>query len=145
MTKMVPEKFTNPVYDETDTFEKSDSDQGEVGKEQDQDVTFDNPASPGGIMSLSPIPEDKGATVWLFPGVEPRSLFCLEQSNGFRQLLITMIQRKEFDAFILLVIVANAVLMAVEDPLRLDGPEAWQENLSGRGRTGPICAQCLPS
>ena len=64
---------------------------------------------------------------WLFPGVELRSLFCLVQSNGFRRLLITMIQLKEFDAFILCAIVANAALMASEDPMA--APAAWQDNL----------------
>jgi hypothetical protein len=60
----------------------------------------------------------------LFRETAPRALFCLTQDFLPRTLLIRLIRRKEFDYFILFVIVSNAVLMALDNPLK--DPEQWQ-------------------
>ena len=49
---------------------------------------------------------------------EESSLGCLNLTNPVRRAVIRLVSRREFDFFVLLLIGMNAVLMAMEDPLR---------------------------
>jgi Ca2+-binding EF-hand superfamily protein len=49
---------------------------------------------------------------------EPRALLCLELANPFRLCVIHVVMRPVFDAFILLCIAMNSVMMAMDDPLK---------------------------
>ncbi len=55
--------------------------------------------------------------------LEPVALGCLRVDNPIRATVIKLVQLAEFDQFILLLIIANALQMAMEDPLRGDGDE----------------------
>ena len=63
----------------------------------------------------------------IFRDIEPRSLFVLKQAHMPRQLLIRLVRCQEFNFFILCAIVANAVLMAMDNPL--EAPQQWQLDL----------------
>ena len=52
--------------------------------------------------------------------LEPVALGCLRLDNPFRALVIRLVHLPQFDSFILLLIVVNALQMAMEDPLRAD-------------------------
>ena len=89
------------------------------GVDSSNDVIFDNPLLESrdevDFDSESSSPHSAGATprrnAVLFSDVEIRSLYCLDQSHLPRQLLISLVQRAEFDYCVLAVIVANAVLI----------------------------------
>jgi hypothetical protein len=49
---------------------------------------------------------------------EESALGCLTLDNPVRRVAIRLVSRKEFDYFVLLLIGLNAVLMALENPLR---------------------------
>lgn len=49
-----------------------------------------------------------------------RALFVLAEENAARQTLLRLCTHRWFDAFILAVIVGNAVMMATEDPTQPD-------------------------
>lgn len=51
---------------------------------------------------------------------DPKALGCLPLENTFRILLIRLISSHHFENFILALIAASAVLMAMEDPLRAE-------------------------
>lgn len=61
---------------------------------------------------------------------EESSLGCLKLTNPVRRAVIRLVSRREFDLFVLLLIGMNAVLMAMEDPLRdQDNPTELEQKI----------------
>eukprot|EP01083_Nonionella_stella_P288151 980673_1 len=57
--------------------------------------------------------------------IEGRSLFVFNNTNSFRKLVIRFVSSRQFDFFIVFVIIINSVIMALENPSRKSSSASW--------------------
>ncbi len=74
---------------------------------------------------------DAGGRIPLPPGeFEESALGCVTLNNPVRRMVLWLVSKNEFDYFVILLIGLNAVLMALEDPLRdEENPTELEKNI----------------